>query len=84
MENNSLYHYGVKGMKWGVRRYQSKSGGSKTSEKKKSRKRRVAELLAHSLTDPYYLERINKGKAYLPQKRDEIEKPKRPKGNIVN
>lgn len=26
MENNELYHYGVKGMKWGVRRYQNYDG----------------------------------------------------------
>lgn len=26
MKTNELYHYGVKGMKWGVRRYQNKDG----------------------------------------------------------
>ena len=31
---NELYHHGVKGMKWGVRRYQN-SDGSLTSKGKK-------------------------------------------------
>lgn len=26
IENNELYHYGIKGQKWGVRRYQNKDG----------------------------------------------------------
>lgn len=26
MDNNQLYHWGIKGMKWGIRRYQNKDG----------------------------------------------------------
>ena len=32
---NELYHYGVKGMKWGVRRYQNKDGSLTTAGKKR-------------------------------------------------
>lgn len=33
--SNELYHFGVKGMRWGVRRYQNKDGSLTTAGKKK-------------------------------------------------
>lgn len=41
--NNELYHHGIKGMKWGVRRYQNKDG-SLTNAGKKRRAKLEAEL----------------------------------------
>lgn len=37
--NNELYHYGVKGQKWGVRRYQNKDGSLTAAGKKRVAKR---------------------------------------------
>lgn len=36
--NNELYHYGVKGMKWGVRRKRDKSSGSDRKQARATRK----------------------------------------------
>lgn len=48
MENNyaltpdgELYHWGVKGMKWGVRRYQNKNGTLTNAGKKRAAKKRM-------------------------------------------
>lgn len=38
MTEYELYHYGVKGMKWGVRRYQNSDGTLTSAGKKKARK----------------------------------------------
>lgn len=35
MDNNELYHFGTKGMKWGVRRYQNKDGSLTNAGKKR-------------------------------------------------
>ena len=34
---NELYHWGIKGMKWGVRRYQNKDGSYTTAGRKRKR-----------------------------------------------
>lgn len=40
--NNDLYHWGIKGMKWGIRRYQNKDG-SLTSAGRKRQKQQMSQ-----------------------------------------
>ena len=37
MENNIIYHHGIKGMKWGVRRFQNKDGSRTVAGKKREK-----------------------------------------------
>ena len=58
MENYELYHYGIKGMRWGVRRYQNQDG-SLTSAGKKRKKQSYAEE-ARSMSDQELRSRVNR------------------------
>ena len=60
---NELYHHGIKGMKWGVRRYQNEDG-TWTEEGKTRRRKRSVFVSGSSKTEtkdsPYYRKQLPK------------------------
>lgn len=43
MDNNQMYHWGIKGMKWGIRRFQNKDGTRTALGKKRERAKDTAD-----------------------------------------
>lgn len=61
MTQEELYHHGIKGMKWGVRRYQNKDGS--LTAKGRKRYSEDAESLSDSELDKR-IKRLNKERTY--------------------
>ena len=70
---NELYHYGVKGMKWGVRRYQNADGSLTSAGKKKTQKlqsRLDRNMQKQSKADAKIMDARAKNRARLESKYD--------------
>ena len=59
--NSELYHYGIKGMKWGVRRFQKKDGTLTSSGKKRYKPTQIDKMLYGAKGAKRIADRRNKG-----------------------
>lgn len=70
---HELYHYGTKGMRWGVRRYQNADGSLTKAGQKRLDKYRSKEL--DKIIDKYQVEKLTK-------QRDKLERKALTKGGL--
>ena len=71
--NDELYHHGIKGMKWGVRRYRN-ADGSLTSAGKKLNKTRNGQSTALSTIGKVASKQVEKSRERAEKKRKSYEK----------
>lgn len=86
MDNNELTHWGVKGMRWGVRRYQNKDGtltkaGQKRYDKELAKAKEEAKLIRAKERTQAKLDKLsalkadNESRRKALDEREEAEKP---------
>lgn len=62
MENNELRHYGIKGMKWGVRRFQNEDGSYTAAGKRRAKQQKAESMSDEELAAR--VKRLNMEKTY--------------------
>lgn len=78
MDNNSLNHWGVKGMKWGVRRYQNKDGtltpaGKKRYDKEMAKLRSEEKILRNKEATKMKLEKLESKRSNIEARKKALE-----------